>query len=186
MAFATNLFIKLPSSLSSEWSTFFRFHDKISFLHTLTFPCQKGWDPPGLRSTGWLFLWLLLPLCLLAIHVGTRAWIWNEEVPAWKHSAGLFISPPALFFFHQNCTWEWWEIERLLEAVSCVPCKHICTNHLRAILKAHAVGMKCVYAELLQKCLHQVWREGRDFFLSFATYPEFLTGILHYWRSVFL
>lgn len=45
--------------------------------------------------------------------------------------------------------------------------------------------MKCVYVELLQKCLHQVWREGRDFFLFFATYPEFLMGILQHWRSAF-
>lgn len=80
------------------------------------------------RSMWWLFLWLLLPLCLLAmIQVDTRAWIWNDEVPGCKHSVGLFSSPPALFFCHQNCTWEWWKSERLLWAVSRVPCKHACT-----------------------------------------------------------
>lgn len=50
MAFAKKPFIELPSSLSSERSSLFRFHDKISFLHTPTFPCQKGWDPPGFEA----------------------------------------------------------------------------------------------------------------------------------------
>lgn len=59
------------------------------------------------------------------------------------------------------------------------------TNHFRVMLKAHAVGLKCAYVELLQKCLYQAWRESRNFFLFFAPYPEFLMGILHHWRSAF-
>lgn len=59
------------------------------------------------------------------------------------------------------------------------------TNHFTVILKARAVGMKSVYVELLWKYLHQVWREGRGFFLFFAAYPKFLMGILHNWSSAF-
>lgn len=184
MAFAKNLFIKLPSCLSSEWSSLFRFHDKISFPHILTFPCQKGWDPPGLRGRGDCSSGLCCP-CVY--------WQWSMRTQ--EHGFGMrrcldvstqlgclfplllcFLSPKLYLEIMEN-----WKVALSSFMCTMQTCLHLKnTDHFRVVLKARAVGIKYGYAELLQKYLHQVWREGREFFFFFS-----LQLIQNFWWEYF-